>query len=323
MHPIWPSFAEFCAAAGEAPTAIAWLANRGQYANHYRIKWVAKRRGRRLLEAPRQRLKQVQRTILQTVLDDAALHPCAMGFRKGRGVVDHAHRHVGRRWVVSMDLRDFFPSIGSRRIAGAFRRLGFDGPLARTLADLTTHAARLPRPCSREEQLLYQRRHLPQGAPTSPYLANLVASYLDQRLAALASSIGGAYSRYADDLVISCDRKLPWLVPTIGAIAMQEGFQVRFRKTRVMSSARRQMITGLVVNQRPGITRAARKQLEAILFNCVRDGPASQDSMQRGDRFRAHLQGRVAYAQQVDPQRAQRLVALYRQIRWDESAPRG
>jgi RNA-directed DNA polymerase len=315
-HGRWSSFSDLYAATGESPESITWLANRGQYVQHYRIQWVSKTQGRRLLEAPKKQLKRVQRVILRDVLEHASVHAAAMAFRKGRGMVDHAHMHAGRRWVVSMDLQNFFPTITSRRVAGIYRRLGHSDELARVLTDLTTNAARPPEPSSRDERMLYQRRHLPQGAPTSPALANLVASFLDRRLEALAHRIGGAYSRYADDLVISCDHHVPWLVPTIGAIAMREHFSVRFRKTRVMSSAGRQMVTGVVVNERPGVQRIVRKNLEATLVNCVRHGPASQDRECLGNRFRDHLRGRIAYVSQVDPRRAARLVTLFEQIRW-------
>jgi hypothetical protein len=242
-----------------------------------------------------------------------------MAFRRGRGVLDHARLHARRRWVIRLDLRSFFATIGSRRIAGVFRNAGYPTELARVLADLTTHAARLEGTCTRDERLLYQRRHLPQGAPTSPALANLIALPLDRRLDALAKSIGGRYSRYADDLVISCDRLVPSLVPTMGAIAIDEGFDVQFRKTRVMSAASRQMVTGLVVNERPGLPRKGRKQLEAILTNCVCHGPSTQDRDGQGARFRAHLAGRVAYAEHVDGRRASKLAALFHQISWPDA----
>lgn len=184
------------------------------------------------------------------------------------------------------------------------------------LAELVTNAVVLPASTTRDERLLYRRRHLPQGAPTSPAVANLVARHFDQRLAALARSVGGSYSRYADDLVLSCGSHCGWLVPIIGAIAMEEGFRVRFRKTRVMTAAKQQMITGLVVNHRPGLSRTARKRLEAVLHNCARYGPALQDRAGMGDRFEAHLRGRVAHARHVDAQRASELDALFLQIAW-------
>jgi hypothetical protein len=315
--PAWTDFAQLHLATGESPTSLLWLANRGQYCRHYHQKWVPKRHGRRLLEAPLSRLKRVQRILLKQALESLPLHEAAMGFRKGRGVLDHARRHVGRRWVVSMDLCDFFASIGSRRIGGTFRSLGYPDEVARVMAELVTNAATLTGSSTREERLLYARRHLPQGAPTSPAIANLVARCLDQRLDALARSIGGSYSRYADDIVISCDQFCGWLVPIIGGIAMDEGFRVRFRKTRVMSASRRQMITGLVVNQSPGVSRTARERLEAILYNCVKHGPASQDRNALGDEFEAHLRGRVAYVRQMDPAQAAKLTALLAKVDWE------
>ena len=300
-----------------------WLANRGQFASHYCNKWIAKRHGRRLLEAPRPRLKRVQRVILRRVLDQAPLHPAAMGFRLGRSVLTHARTHAGKRWVVSMDLCDFFAAVSTARVAGVFRSIGLDRGLASVLADLTTTKAELAGGCSRDERLLYGRRHLPQGAPTSPALANRVAIGLDHRLAALASHIDGAYSRYADDIVISCDALhhaalRHWLVPTVGAIAIEEGFVVRFRKTRVMSPGARQMVTGLTVNCHPTVPRDKRKRLEAILHNCVKHGPASQDRQGRGPRFADHLRGSIAHVTHVDARHGRKLLKLFEQIAWPE-----
>jgi hypothetical protein len=188
------SFPLLSEATGETASDIAWLANRGRFANHYRTRWVPKRIGRRLLEAPQRRIAAVQRVILRRLLDDAPLHPCAMAFRKGRGVLSHARIHLGRRWVVRLDLCDFFATIGVARVAGVFRKLGYDGELCRVLAELTTNAVILAGDATRDERLLYGPRHLPQGAPTSPALANLVAARLDRRLDALARSLRAACS---------------------------------------------------------------------------------------------------------------------------------
>jgi len=117
----WRAFSELCEATGEGPDSVEWLANRGQFARHYRTTWVPKRHGRRLLEAPLARLEHVQRTILRDVLEPAPMHSCAMGFRKGQGTMDHAEAHAGRRWIVTMDLQDFFATISASRVASVFR----------------------------------------------------------------------------------------------------------------------------------------------------------------------------------------------------------
>jgi hypothetical protein len=168
--------------------------------------------------------------------------------------------------------------------------------------------------------MLARTRHLPQGAPTSPAIANLAAYGLDVRLSAAASAVSARYSRYADDLVFSGDasfaRRAVRFVHLVEKIAREEGFVVNRAKTRLMRKGARQSVTGVVVNERPTIGRAEAERLEAILFNCVRYGPATQNR-DGVPEFRAHLRGMVAHASGIDTQRSARLVELFARIAWD------
>ena len=167
---------------------------------------------------------------------------------------------------------------------------------------------------------VYNRRHLPQGAPTSPAIANLVAYGMDARLSGLASSEGFTYTRYADDLLFSGDVRLAkcakWFAATAGAIAIEEGFRIQFRKTRLMRASQRQLATGVVLNQATNIPRRQFDELKAILFNCVRNGPQNENRNQLGH-FRRHLEGRIQWVAQLNPAKAIKLHALYAQIEWD------
>jgi hypothetical protein len=136
----------------------------------------------------------------------------------------------------------------------------------------------------------------------------------------VAKSLEAEYSRYADDLAFSGSTALEratdrGLVAFIGAIVTTEGFALRFRKTVVMRSGRQQRLTGLIVNSRPNISRRELDRLEATLTNCVRFGPTSQNREGRPD-FKAHLQGLVAWAEQVNHDRARKLRPLLEQIEW-------
>jgi RNA-directed DNA polymerase len=166
---------------------------------------------------------------------------------------------------------------------------------------------------------LLSHAHLPQGAPTSPALANLAAFPLDVRLTALARSMSATYTRYADDLFFSGDagvaRAADRLHVLVAAIALDEGFSINTRKTRVMRRGVRQRVTSIVVNDHPNIERREVDRLKAILTNCVRLGPQTQNREGVGD-FRAHLAGRVAWVSMVTPARGAKLAALFRQIDW-------
>jgi hypothetical protein len=223
--------------------------------------------------------------------------------------------HVGRRIVLRFDLRDFFASVSAARVQAIFRTAGFPGPVARLLTGLCT--TRTPDEVPAEPR--WRVRHLPQGAPTSPALANLAAYRLDVRLSALAEKLGGSYTRYADDLAFSGDQRLERaarrLQILVAVIAAEEGFELNFRKSRFMRQGVRQQLAGVVVNARPNLRREVYDKLKAILHNCVRHGPASQNRAGHPD-FRRHLLGRIAHATMLHPEREAKLRALFDCIVW-------
>jgi retron-type reverse transcriptase len=165
--------------------------------------------------------------------------------------------------------------------------------------------------------MLYSSPHLPQGAPTSPALANLAAFRLDCRLSAAAARVGATYTRYADDLAFSGDmtfaRGISRFQSLVWKIIGEEGFEVNHRKTRVMHKSVRQRLCGLVVNEHVNIDRRSYDRLKAILTNCQRHGLDTQNR-QKHPHFREHLDGRVAYVEQINPARGARLRALFDQI---------
>jgi hypothetical protein len=166
---------------------------------------------------------------------------------------------------------------------------------------------------------LYSPRHLPQGAPTSPALANVCCYRLDCRLAGLAKAAGADYTRYADDLAFSggeeFDRSVNRFATYVAAIVHEEGLSVNHRKTRIMRPGVRQHLAGVTLNQHLNVNRRDFDALKAILTNCIRFGPATQNRDQHLD-FRAHLQGRVAFVVSVNAQRGNRLRRLFEQIQW-------
>ncbi len=165
----------------------------------------------------------------------------------------------------------------------------------------------------------FARPHLPQGAPTSPALANLTAYRLDCRLSGLAKTAGAIYTRYADDLAFSgnegFNRGVERFAAHAAAIALEEGFSVNHHKTRIMRQGVRQQLAGVVVNRKGNLRRRDLELLEATLTNCVRGGPGSQNRERVPD-FRAHLQGRIGFVEMVNPAQGQRLRTLFDAIRW-------
>jgi hypothetical protein len=287
---------------------------------HYIYRWQRGRSGKpRLLESPKARLKAIQRRLLRELLDRVPPHDTVHGYRRGRSVVSYVTPHAGRRIILHMDLRDFFPSVTASRVHALFRRAGYPVAVARLLTGLCTNAT--PPDVLREGggAARFRSPHLPQGAPTSPALANLCAYRLDCRLSGLARALGADYTRYADDLVFSGDERVERsarrLHVMVCRLALEEGFEVHTRKTQFLRRGVRQRVAGVVVNVRPNIDRREYDRLKAILCNCVRHGPASQNRDGIAD-FRAHLWGRVGYTTMVNPRRGRRLRELFERVRW-------
>ena len=270
----------------------------GRRLQHYHYRVLSKGYGTiRVIESPKPRLKQLQKRILADILDKIPPHPMAHGFVKGRSVKTFVAPHVGRRVVLRMDLRDFFPSIGGARIQTVFRTMGYPESVADLLGGIATNT--VPRDVwtdtavGRETRAMYACPHLPQGAPTSPALANMCLYRADCRLLGLAGSAGARYTRYADDLAFSggeeFDRRVERFASHVAAILHEEGFAVHHRKTRIMRQGVCQHLAGVVANQRINVRRSDFDRLKATLFNCVRHGSASQNRDGRPD-FRAHLE---------------------------------
>ena len=300
--------------------------------HHYHYRLVRKPTGGiRLIEAPQARLKTIQRKILAEILEKVPSHfTAAHGFVKGRSVHTFAQPHVGHAVVVRLDLQNFFPTIGYARVQAFFRTMGYPDVVASALSGLCTSAApphlfNVHGVYASEFELfkaarsLYSRPHLPQGAPTSPLLANLCAFRLDCRLTGLADWAGAVYTRYADDIALSGDdtfaRNATRYIAEVSAIARDEGWSVQHHKTRIMHASVRQQLAGIVVNRTPNIDRTSFDQLKATLTNCVRLGPASQNRDQRNN-FQAYLRGCVAWVTSVNAKRGNRLSEIFERIDW-------
>jgi len=329
---------ELCALLDVTAGELEWLADlRGSVERsdehrlqHYWYRIVRKSSGGlRLIEAPKVKLKQVQRLVLRAILEKIPVHPFVHGFVSGRSVHSFAAPHVGKEYVLRVDLEDFFPCIRAGRVQAMFRTAGYPDRIASLLTGVCTNVA--PRPlwrnsrtdASMQERMhargLYSSPHLPQGAPTSPALANVCAYRMDCRLSGLARAVGAEYTRYADDLVFSGGDRLAALLRDmpayVAAIAAEQGFSVNHHKTRVMSQAIRQRIAGVVVNRRLNIRREDFDRLKAILTNCRRHGAASQNRQDHPS-FAAHLRGRVEWVRSLNPTRGERLSKVYDQIDW-------
>jgi retron-type reverse transcriptase len=326
---------------GVTEAYLDWFADRrsyearvvGERLRHYHRSWIRKADGSgRLLEAPKRELNDLQRMILHGILDRIPPHPAAHGFTRGRSAQTGARLHTGQEVVLHFDLESFFTAVTAGRVYGIFRTAGYAEPVAHSLTGLCTTTTpawvrRQAPPAGSLDAVARRRRmlqalalpHLAQGAPTSPALANLAATGLDRRLTGLAGRLGATYTRYADDLTFSGERallrKAGRIVALVDDIATDEGFRLNDSKTRLRTRAQRQLVTGLVVNDRPNVTRPDYDRLRAVLRDAALHGPAAANRAHHPD-FRSHLLGRIAWAGAGNPARAEKLHAAFAAITW-------
>ena len=249
---------------------------------------IPKRSGEdRTISAPHPTLKILQSKmnhILKLVYEPRA---STHGFAEGRSVRTNAERHTKRRYVLNIDLVDFFPSIHFGRIRGVLmsKPYGVGAPAATVLARI----------CSQETP---DGRKLPQGAPTSPILSNMVCRRMDRELSALARESHCTYSRYADDITFSTNaREFPQNVAAYGPsggtndvvlgddlrrIINENDFTINESKVRIQKRGQHQEVTGLTVNQFPNVRRNFIRQIRAMLHDWSVNGyDAAQDRYRR------------------------------------------
>lgn len=251
-------------------------------ASRYSIFEIAKKGGgNRVIKAPDEKLKLLQQKLsmlLQDCLDEinaatGRKEAIAHGFRRKRSILTNAKRHRRRRWVFNLDLQDFFPSIHFGRVRGFFlkdKNFALHKDVATVLA-----------------QIACDGNALPQGSPCSPVISNLIAHSLDMHIVRLAAKVGCSYSRYADDLTFSTNKKefpkeiaLPveheihsWRPGTeLLEIITHSDFKVNEKKTRMQYRDSRQDVTGLIVNRKINVRREYRHNVRAMVHSLFRTG---------------------------------------------------
>jgi RNA-directed DNA polymerase len=328
--PVAGTAAELAAQIGVSLGTLRFLAFAREVSTttHYHRFTIPKRTGgERLISAPHRRLKAVQHWILEKILEPLALADEAHGFVPGRSTVSNAVPHVGAAVVVNVDLKDFFPTVTYRRVKGLFRKLGYSEEVATVLGLICSE------PDIAEAELDGTRyfvargpRRLPQGAPTSPAITNALCRRLDRRIAGWARKHGFIYTRYADDLTVSArDPAAPVgkMLAFLRRLVVTEGFAIHPDKVRVVRRGRRQEVTGVVVNTRPGVPRDELRRFRALLHHIDKDGPAGKSWGPGGADVLTAALGFASYVAMVDKAKgaALRAKVLALRARYPRSTP--
>ncbi|WP_442509910.1 reverse transcriptase family protein [Novipirellula sp. SH528] len=292
---------------------LRWLVYHREVATklHYCRFTIPKRDGsERAIWAPMPKLKQAQHWVLRNVVERLLVHGAAHGFLPGRSIMTNASQHTDSRMIIKLDIKDFFPTVTFPRVKGIFRHAGYREQIATLLALLCTES---PRQMVVEDGRTFYvslgPRCLPQGAPTSPGLSNVICLKMDRRIAGLAKRYGWRYTRYADDITLSMpastkgDLNPATMIGLIKRIVADEGFRVHPEKTRIIRKGGRQSVTGLVVNgdAPPRVPRKTRRMLRAAMHNHANGKP-----LHEGETV-STLQGYIAYIGQSDPAQAKKL----------------
>lgn len=287
--------------------------------SHYKRFHIPKKRGgTRLISVPMPRLKALQTWILENILSKARTHGAAHGFVRNRSIVTNARPHLGRDIVVNQDLKDFFPTVTYPRVKGLFVSLGYSEQIATIFALLCTEPDIDEITLDRETfYVARSERRLPQGAPTSPAVTNLICSKMDSRLLGMARQLNFVYTRYADDLTFSASDRavgdLPKLLWRTRKIVEDEGFELHPEKLRIMRKGVRQEVTGIVVNDKPGIKRKDLRKFRTLLFQIEKDGIEGKH-WNGSDTLLASIKGYADFVAMVDRKKGKVLVERVKRI---------
>ena len=270
---------------------------------YHEVEIAKKSGGVRILNIPAVSLRVIQKWILKNILETIHISDKAMGFCINKSILTNAKIHVGKKCIISIDLHDFFTSIKSKQIFNVFYYYGYTINVSYVLAKLCTFEG-----------------YLPQGAPTSPYLSNIVCLKLDKRLSGVAKKYNADYSRYADDITFSGNTDISGILPVVNRIIHDEGFAINDKKTRVSFYYQKQEVTGLLVNDNHvHVNRKYLKKLKQEIYYCkkygVEDHLSHIGSIKKF--YKDHLYGKAYFVKMINEELGRKLIDELDQINWD------
>lgn len=248
---------------------------------------------KRMISAPSRELKERQKWILNNILYKAENKDCVHGFVRGRSIVTNAACHVGKKEILCIDIADFFPSIKLDHVKNIFMKLGYTDQVSRRLGELCTF---IP--------ITSEVGELPQGAPTSPALANIVFDAVDSKLLKYAVENQLVYTRYADDLTFSTDASnIEAHLDRVVHFITESGFQINKNKTHIMKDNYRKMVTGLIVNEKVKVPKKFKRRFKQELYYCQKYG-ISQHLQATGRNnavnFQEYMYGKAYFIKMVE-----------------------
>jgi len=308
---------------------------------HKRLLADESKRRYRIICVPEKKLMAVQRWINGEILQKIKPHPASVAFGPGNSIIAAAEPHCGSRWIVKLDIKNFFESVSEQQVFHVFSRLGYQPLVAFELARLTTRKgkrsyARSAKRWSKNFNLDYSISayneillgHLPQGAPTSPMLANLAMFDFDEAVTDLANSAQLEYTRYADDLTFSTSseefsrKDAKKFIGNIYSKLKAFDFEPNLTKTKIVPPGARKIVLGLLVDgDKPRLTKEFRDNIRQHLYYMTEAniGPvihASTKGFISVYGLKNHVRGLIAHAAQIDPDYANKAWQKFNSVRW-------
>lgn len=282
----------------------------------YRIFYISKKSGgKRQIVVPSQRLLKTQRWIAQNILNVLPVSAISTAYSKGNNPYKNAHLHCGTNWLVKIDLKNFFESIKEQSVYYVFRNLGYSKLLSFQLARICTMATETN-----------TKGYLPQGAPSSPVLSNLVCLAFDDQLTHLAAMYGCEVSRYADDIIFSSldfnKDTARNLIRDFDELVKIYKFKRNFKKTTVIHPNARKIVTGLKVNgPEPKLQKEYKDRIRAHLYFAKKYGIAEHCRNKKFESilgFKNHLEGLINFAISVEIDFGEKCKIQFNDIPWPE-----
>lgn len=251
----------------------------------------------RPIRAPKEKLKIIQKAILRNILSDIKLPPCCYGFSKNKSIIENAKVHSKNDFLLNLDIQDFFPSVHYKKVQQIFLDMGLSDEIAGILCGLTTYEYRLP-----------------QGAPTSPFLASLALSNLDYRLMQLAKSNYLTYTRYFDDISFSGNKRVVVLEKDITRIIKEEGYVVKIQKRKLFTKNEVKEVNGILITAKKLSLKNTEELFDYVsdinkygLYKLKTDNPEKE---------KQSIRGKIAFLKQVDETVANSIETIFNKINW-------
>lgn len=259
----------------------------------YRKFKINKKNGKkRKIEEPLLILKEAQYWVLENILLKCSCSNYTKAFKLNSSIKENAKFHKKQKVVINLDIEDYFGTIRGYKVYEFFKSLGYNSEVSIMLTKICTN-----------------KDSLPQGAPSSPYLSNIITKNLDNKLAIVANTAEYKlrYTRYADDITFSTNKEIDItkLIRDTSNVLKQEGFKINYKKTRVSSNNRRQMVTGIVVNDKLQVSKQQRKKTRQAMYYIEKydlESHIRNIGWKRGsEKYLRHLLGNVNFVLFINP----------------------